>query len=55
MYRRANIEVSKVVNLDRINNQACSLSQNIYVITNLYYMNTYLLEMTKKNILPNIF
>ena len=27
-YRRATKEVSKVVNLDWINNQACSLSQN---------------------------
>ena len=28
-------EVSKAVNLDWINNQACSLSQNIYVITDV--------------------
>ena len=29
-YRRAIKEVSKAVNLDWINNQGCSLSQNIY-------------------------
>ena len=34
-YRRAFKEVRKAVNLDWINNQACSLSQNIYVLTNL--------------------
>ena len=33
-YRHAILEVSKAVNLDGINNQARSLSQNIYVITN---------------------
>ena len=35
-YRRAIKEVSKVVNLDWVNNQACSLSLNIYVIKVLY-------------------
>ena len=35
--RRAIKEVSKAVNLDWINNQACSLSQKIYVITNFFY------------------
>ena len=34
--RRAVKEVSKVVDLDWIDNQACSLSQNIYVITIFY-------------------
>ena len=34
--------MSKVVNLDWINNQACRLSQNIYDITNLFIMSNYL-------------
>ena len=32
-------EVSKAVNLDWINNQACRVFQNIYVITNLFITN----------------
>ena len=36
-YLRVIKAVSKAVNLDWINNQACSLSQNIYVITHLFY------------------
>ena len=53
--RRAIKEVSKVVNLDWINNQARSLSQNIYVITNLFITNNYLLEMIRKIIFTNYF
>ena len=47
--------LSKIVNLDWINNQACSLSQNIYVITNLFIKNNYIFEMIRKIILPIIF
>ena len=54
-YRRAIKEVSKVVNLDWMNNQACSLSQNIYVITNIFITNNYLLEMIRKIISTNYF
>ena len=54
-YRRAIKEVSKAVNFDRINNQAHSLSQNIYVITNIFIMNNYLLEMIRKIIFTNYF
>ena len=44
-YRRAIKEVSKVVNLDWINNQAYSLSHlNIYVITNLFITNNYVTQ-----------
>ena len=53
-YRRAIKEVSKAVNLDWINNQACRLSQNIYLITNLFITNNYLFEMIRKIILPII-
>ena len=42
-------------NLDWINNQACSLSQNIYVITNVFITNNYLLEMIRKIIFTNYF
>ena len=52
---RAIKEVSKVVNLDWINNQVCSLSQNIYVITNLFITNNYLLELIRKIIFTNYF
>ena len=48
-YRHAIKEVSKFVNLDWIHNQACSLSQNIYVITNLFITNNYLFEMINVN------
>ena len=47
-YRRAIKEVSKAVNLDWINNQACRLSQNINVITNLFITNNYVFEMIRK-------
>ena len=39
MYCRAIKEVSIAVNLAWINSQACRLSQNIYVITNLFITN----------------
>ena len=52
---RAIKEVSKAVNLDWINNQACRLSQNIYVITSLFITNNYLFEMIRKIIVPIIF
>ena len=42
-----------MVNLDWINNQACSLSQNIYVITKLFITKNYLLEMIRKIIFTN--
>ena len=48
-YRRAIKEVSKVVNLGWINNQASRLSQNIYVITNLFITNNYLFLNDKEN------
>ena len=51
----SNQRVSEVVNLDWINNQACSSSQNIYVITNLFIKNNYLLEMIRKIIFTNYF
>ena len=54
-YRRAIKEVSKAVNLYWINNQACRLSQNIYVITNLFITNNYLFEMIRKIIFTNYF
>ena len=54
-YRRAIKEVSKAVNLYRINNQACRLSQKIYVITNLFIKNTNLFEIIRKSFLPIIF
>ena len=37
---RAIKEVSNAVNIDWINNQACCLSQNIYVILNLFITNS---------------
>ena len=52
-YRRAIKEVRKVVNLNWIKNQACSLSQNIYVITNPFITKNYLLEMIRKIIFSN--
>ena len=52
---RAIKEVSKSVNLDWINNQACRLSQNIYVTTNLFITNNYLFEMTRQIIFTNYF
>ena len=54
-YRRAIKDVSKVVNLDWIKNQACSLAQNIYVITYLFITNNYLFEMIRKIIFTNYF
>ena len=45
----------KAVNLDWINNQAYSLSQNVYVITNLLITNNYLFEMIRKIIFTNYF
>ena len=48
-------EVSKAINLDWINNQACRLSQNIYVITNLFITNNYLFEMIRTIIFTNYF
>ena len=54
-YRHAIKEVSKAVNLDWINNQTCSLSQNIYVITNLFITNNYVFEMKRKIIFTNYF
>ena len=54
-YRRAIKVVSKAVNLDWINNQACRLSQNIYVITNLFITNNYLFEMKRKIIFTDYF
>ena len=53
--RRAIKEVSKALNLDWINNQACRLSHNIYVITNLFITNNYLFEMIRKIIFTNYF
>ena len=47
--------VSKVVNLDWNNNQAYSLSQNIYVITKSFITSKYLLEMIRKIIVTNYF
>ena len=41
--------VSKAVNLDRINNQACRLSQNINVITKFSIKNNYLFWNDKEN------
>ena len=46
---------TKAVNLDWINNQACSLSHYIYAITNLLITNNYLLEMIRKIIFMNYF
>ena len=46
-YRRAIKVVSKAVNLDWINNQACRLSQNIYAITNILISKSYLFEMIR--------
>ena len=43
----------QVVNLDSINNQASSLSQNIYFITNLLITNNYSFEMIRKTIFTN--
>ena len=54
-YRRAIKGVSKAVTLDWINNQACRLSPNIYVITNLFITNNYLFEMIRKIIFTNYF
>ena len=48
-------EVSKVVNLDWINHKACSLLQNIYVITDLFITNNHFLEMIRKIIFTNYF
>ena len=48
VYRRTIKEESKVVNLNWINNQACRLSQNIYVISNLFKTNNYLFEVLRK-------
>ena len=53
--RRAVKVVSKAVNLDWINNQACSVSQNIYVITSLFITDNYLFEMIRKLIFTNYF
>ena len=53
--RRAIKEVSKVVSLDWINNQACSRSQNIYIITNLFITHNHLFEMIRKIIFTNYF
>ena len=53
--RRAIKEVSKAVNLDWSNNQACHLSQNIYVKTNLFITNNYLFKMVRKIIFTNYF
>ena len=50
-YRRA-FEVSKAVNPDWIYNQACRLSQTIYVKTSLFIANNYLLETISKIIFP---
>ena len=52
---RAIKKVSKAVNLDWINNQACRLSQNIYVITNLLIPSNYLSEMIRKIIFTTYF
>ena len=49
-YRRAIKELSKAVHLDWINNQACRLSQNIYVITDLFITNNYLFEIFLESI-----
>ena len=54
-YRRAIKEVSKAVNLDWSNNQACRLSQNIYVMANLFITNNYLFEMIRKINFTNYF
>ena len=54
-YRRAIKELNKVVNLVWISNTACSLSQNIYVIINLFITNNYLDEMMRKIIFTNYF
>ena len=43
------------VNLDWINNQACRLSHNIYIIINLFITNNYLFELIRKSFLPIIF
>ena len=43
------------VNLDWINNQACRLSQDLYIITNLFITNNYLFEMIRKIIFTNYF
>ena len=48
-------EVGNDVNLDWINNQACHLSQNICVITNLFITNDNLFEMLRRIILSIIF
>ena len=53
--RHALKEVSKVVNLDWISNQAYSLSQIIYVVTNLFITKDYLLEMIRNIIFTNCF
>ena len=54
-YRRAIKEVSKPVNLDWINNQVCNLSQNIYVIANIFITNNFLFEMIRNIIFTNYF
>ena len=54
-YRRASKEDSKAVNLARINNQACSLSQYIYVITTLFILNNYILTRIREIIFTNYF
>ena len=48
-------EVSKAANLDWIDNQACRLSHNIFVITNLFITNNYLFEMIRKIIFTDYF
>ena len=52
---RAIKEISKAVNLDWINNQACRLSHNINVITNLFMTNNYHFEMIRKIIFTDYF
>ena len=46
-------EVSKAVTLDWVNNQSCRLSQNIYVITDLFITNNYLFDIRRKIIFTN--
>ena len=52
---RAIKEVSKAANLDWNYNQACSLSQSIYIITNLFITKNYRFEMIRKIIFTNYF
>ena len=50
-----NLRGKQAVNLALINNQACRVLPNIYVITNLFITNNYLFVMIRKIILINYF